>query len=188
MVGGFVIIKSGLVWVGKPCSRMIKLFFRDHRPVIVLAGLLSLICRPVCGGTYLPLTGPPPLRFEVATIHAKAFSWVPSFSVKDAVSVGTNLPPEISAGLDKIAGTSPAIATKFNASVPSLPENLSTNSTAEMRPANDLLVVTPEMLVDYFKPGSDATNQTNVRVLAPVGFMPPPSATSPSSQAIYQSQ
>jgi hypothetical protein len=44
------------------------------------------------------------------------------------------------------------------------------------------------MLVDYFKPGSDATNQTNVRVVAPVGFMPPPSVASPSSQASYRTQ
>jgi hypothetical protein len=165
---------------------MIKFFFQNHWPDIVLAGLLPLVCQPAIGGTYLPLIGPPSLRFEVAKIHEKTFSWIRPFGGKAAV--GTNLPSEISPAFNKIAETSLPIDTKTNASIPSLPENLSTNLTAETRPANDLLVVTPEMLVDYFKPGGDATNQTNVRVLAPVGFTPPPSAASPSSQAIYQSQ
>jgi hypothetical protein len=50
-----------------------------------------------------------------------------------------------------------------------------------------LLVVTPEMLVDYFKPNNNATNAANIHVLAPVNFTPPASASMPSSQAIYRS-
>jgi len=155
---------------------------------IVLAGLLSLICRSVNAGAYLPLIGTPPLRFEAVAAHARTFSWVPPVPVKPAASAKTNSPPEMSTVSKIIAAAIPLTDAKTNAPIPSLPENLSTNSTVETHSANDMLVVTPEMLVDYFKPGTDATNQTNVRVLAPVGFMPPPAVASPSSEAIYRSQ
>ena len=54
--------------------------------------------------------------------------------------------------------------------------------------ANDLLVVTPQMLVNYFKP-SKSTNGPGTSVFLPVGFNPSANPTPPpSSQATYQSQ
>ena len=155
---------------------------------IALAVLLSLVCQPASGGAYLPSIGPARLRFEAAAIPEKVFSWVSPVADKPAAAAGTNRPPEISVAPTKTDGAITLIDSKTGETVPSLPENLSTILTKETHSANDMLVVTPEMLVDYFKPGADATNQTNVRVVAPVGFMPPPSAASPSSQAIYRSQ
>ena len=66
-----------------------------------------------------------------------------------------------------------------------LPEdaNSFTNSPAAMVPASDLLVITPQMLVDYFKPGQSPTNAANVSVLVPVGFTPAIPATTPASDA-----
>jgi hypothetical protein len=167
---------------------MIKHLFRVRWLGVVLAVLLLLICLSASGGAYLPLIGTPPLRFEAAAVHARAFSWISPVTVKPAAPAETNSPPEISTASKILAAAIPLMDLKTNAPNPSLPENLSTNSTADTHSANDLLVVTPEMLVDYFKPGTDATNQTNVRVLAPVGFMPPPAVASPSSEAIYRSQ
>jgi len=169
---------------------------KPHRPVhlwISGFGLWTLAvglssCLPASGGAYLPMIGPAPLRFETATVHAKVISWISPTADKPAVTAEMNSPPEIPAGPAKTDGAIPLTNMKTDAAVPALPENLSTNSPAEAHSANDLLVVTPEMLVDYFKPESAETNQTNVRVLAPVGFMPPSSAASPSSQAIYRSQ
>lgn len=174
--------------VGKSRSRMIKHFFRVCRPGIALAALLALICLSADGGAYLPLIGPARLRFEAASIPARVFSWASPIADKPAAAAETNLPQEMSGSPTKIDGAITSVDATTNSPVPPLPENLSANSTAETHSANNLLVVTPEMLVDYFKPGNDSTNQTNVRVAAPVGFMPPPSAASPSSQAIYRSQ
>ena len=53
-------------------------------------------------------------------------------------------------------------------------------------PASDLLVVTPEMLFDYFRSVPAGTNAANVMVLVPMDFTPafPPGA--PSSSATYR--
>ena len=167
---------------------MVMQLFWLHRPGVVLMVMLSMICPQVSGEAYLPVVGPVPLRFETAAVHVRTFSWIPPVAVKPAAPAQTNPPPKFVAIPDKIARAVPLLTAKTNETIPPLPENLSTNSTVETHSANDLLVVTPEMLVDYFKPGTVATNQTPVRALAPVGFMPPPSVASPSSEAIYRSQ
>ena len=139
---------------------------------------------------YLPLVGPPPLRFEVAIRPVNDLSWMPKITTP---AVETNPPQEISSVTSNnvtpmTLATQTVLPTNPPISLP--PENLSTNSTPLTPPANDLLVVTPEMLVDYFKPNptsGTATNSVNVHVLAPVNFTPPASATTPSSQAIYLS-
>jgi hypothetical protein len=66
-----------------------------------------------------------------------------------------------------------------------LPEDANSfrNSPAATVPASDLLVITPQMLVDYFKPGQSPTNAANVSVLVPVGFTPAIPATTPASDA-----
>jgi hypothetical protein len=194
VVGGFNVIKNvcrlhqAWLLVGKPCSRMIKHFFKARRLGLVWAALPLLLCLPANGGAYLPAIGPVPMRFEAAAVPAKILAWIPSVADKPAAPAVTNLPPAIPAVSTEIAGAIPPMGTKADSPGSSMPENLSTNSPPEAHSAGDLLVVTPEMLVDYFKPGSDATNQTNVRVVTPVGFMPPPSVASPSSQASYRSQ
>jgi hypothetical protein len=160
--------------------------FEHCRVCLLLIALASFADLPARGGAYLPLAGPPPLRFETAMRHGKIFSWIPPVP-PPAAAVETNLPPEIST-IPVNKAVSPPPANESNGvSAPLPPENLSTNSAPQTRSANDLLVVTPEMLVDYFKPNNAATNSTNVRVLAPVNFTPPASASTPSSQAIYLS-
>lgn len=61
--------------------------------------------------------------------------------------------------------------------------------TNTIGPASEMLLVTPQMLVDFFKPMPGATNAAPVRVLVPVdiGFQPPLASPAPPSRAIYRS-
>jgi hypothetical protein len=154
---------------------------------LVLFTLALYEVSPVNGGAYLPTVGPTPLRFEKPMAPAKAFSWIPV--VKQPVNMVTTNPISLTySNSTNNNSISTPVVIKANSSYPSLPENYSANSAPPTQSASNLLVVSPEMLVDYFKSNSDATNQTNVHVLAPVSFTPPPSALIPSSQAIYISQ
>jgi hypothetical protein len=63
--------------------------------------------------------------------------------------------------------------------------NSLTNSPAAPAPASDLLIITPQMLVDYFKPGQSPTNAANASVLEPVGFTPAIPSAPPASDAAF---
>ena len=161
--------------------------FKRCRACAILIALASLTELPARDAAYLPLIGPPPLRFEKATDGSKKIMWIPPALVQPAVTIETNLPPVTSTmPINNIGPPPPAIG-PANAPVSLSQENSSTKSTEQTKSANDLLEITPEMLVDYFKPNNYATNAANVRVLAPVNFTPPASASMPSSQAIYRS-
>ena len=167
---------------------MKTMLFEHCRACVILVALVALMVPLARGTAYLALVGPPPLRFEKAAGSAKIISWTPAALTPPTVAVETNSPLVTSTiPINNVVppppSTEPAIAP-----VPSPTENLSKNSTVQTRTANDLLVVTPEMLVDYFKSSNDATNAANIHVLAPVNFTPPASASIPSSQAIYTSQ
>jgi len=61
--------------------------------------------------------------------------------------------------------------------------------TNTVGPASDLLLVTPQMLGEFFKPVPGVTNTAPLRVLVPmdVEFQPPLARPPASSQAIYRS-
>jgi hypothetical protein len=173
--------------IGKHNCGMITWLFKHCRACAILAAFAALMGPLAWGAAYLPLVGPPPLRFERATAGAKTISWTPPALAPQTVAVETNSPSiTYSIPANNVVQTPPEIK-PVSVPVPLPPENLSTNSTDQTRSANDLLVVTPEMLVDYFKPNNNATNANDVRVLVPVNFTPPASASIPSSQAIYRS-
>lgn len=155
-----------------------------------LVAMVLLMTLPVQGGSYLPLVGPPPLRFEKAMNHAR-ISWIPPVMNSPPLATETNtirVTPSIPSENVVVAPPATPINTVTGiAPVLVEPDKLSTNSIVQTRSANDLLVVTPEMLVDYFKPNNNMTNAGNVRVIAPVSFSPPASTSIPSSQAIYRS-
>lgn len=71
-------------------------------------------------------------------------------------------------------------------SAPSASTGATTNTVG---PASEMLIVTPQMLVDFFKPLPGLSNAAPVRVIVPVdiGFQPPLVQPAPSSQAIYRS-
>jgi hypothetical protein len=161
--------------------------FEHRRVCIILVALAALTEPPVRGAAYLPLVGPPPMRFEKAMAVSKEVSWTPPALFPPAVAVDTNLLSANSAiPVNNVVLPHPVIE-PANTPVPLPPENSSTNSAVQTRSANELLMVTPEMLVDYFKPNNNATNAANVHVLVPVNFTPPASASISSSQASYRS-
>ena len=161
--------------------------FKRFRACAILIALASLTELPARDAAYLPLIGPPPLRFEKVADGPKKITWIPPALVQRAVTVETNLPSVTSImPVNNVVTPPPAIG-PANAPVSASPGNLATKSTEQAKSANDLLEVTPEMLVDYFKPNNNATNAANVRVLVPVNFTPPASVSIPSSQAIYRS-
>lgn len=119
----------------------------------------------------------------------------PTVGVPDAIGVpedGTNaaaVPPQSS----PLVATAPVPSHDFvfpdSTGLASLstPFNQSTNVIG---PASELLLVTPQMLVEFFKPLPATSNLGPARVLVPVdvGFRPPLASPGPSSQAIYRSQ
>ncbi len=157
-----------------------------RRAFCCLVALALMATLPAPGGTYLPLIGPPPLRFAKAENTGKT-SWNFPATTLPPLAIETNsIPATPSTPSDNVATTAPPIKP-----VPAIaiaePVNPYTNSVVQAHSANDLLVVTPEMLAGYFKPNNNTTNAANIRIIAPVSFAPPSTATIPSSQAIYRS-
>ena len=140
---------------------------------------------------YLPRVGPPPLRFAAPQTAAKKFVY----------STATAAPARSAASQADVAGRAPVSAEPPAAAQPApvaravdaspLPADIMqnlTNGAPKIRPANDLLIVTPDMLVGYFKPETAGTNSVNTGPVAPVNFTPPSPGAIPSSQAVYRSQ
>ncbi|MCS7091400.1 MAG: hypothetical protein NZM03_11890 [Limisphaera sp.] len=71
-----------------------------------------------------------------------------------------------------------------------LAQTNTSSTTNQLDSASQLLLVTPQMLVEFFKPVPGASNPVPARVLVPVdmGFRPPLATPVPTSQAIYRSQ
>jgi hypothetical protein len=62
-----------------------------------------------------------------------------------------------------------------------------TSSPMATTAAGDLLTLTPEMLVQFFKPAGSVLNQTNAAVLVPLRFTPPSPPALGLSSATYRS-
>ena len=59
--------------------------------------------------------------------------------------------------------------------------------SAQPRAANELLIISPQMLIEYFRPQAGATNAP-VSAIVPVQFMPATPAAAPESRAIYKTE
>jgi hypothetical protein len=152
------------------------------RKLTVIAVMLALCAAPQIRGksAYLKQIGPPPLRFSAAI--ATSFALPPMLVERPAP---TNSP--------EIAATAPnPVATNrvapSSASIPSTtaatPAPVTLDSPSNSASASEMLVVSPQMLTEFFKPGLEGTDSARTLVLpAPVWFTPP--LATPSSQAIY---
>ena len=175
---------------------MNRFFQRGWLGLPLLAPMVLTVC-VARGGAYLPWAGPPPLRFAAAP-HAKFFSWRPPA----LPAIQTNPPPASSLQpLEK--GGNPAVPppsasekTVPNLNLPSAgAAEVPTNSLpAENVPAsppnaaNNLLNVSPEMLLDYFQSTDALSDSTNARAPERVIFVPPLPFPAISSQATYESR
>lgn len=165
---------------------------------------------------YLRCTGPVPLRFAAETAGLDGCDLPPLVMEDDTHASNTPVSPENTASAppgkptvtvteansaesvapDAMANQNQSIPVRFDGDPLAIPQPFSTPSTpalpeiATATSASDLLVVTPQMLVDYFKPSRAATNSANTAVFVPLGFTPPApmAVTPPSSSATYRTQ
>ena len=166
--------------------------------------LMLLVCPEAQSGGYLALIGPAPFRFQSPPPEENNAILPPlSDNGNDTVSKQSGSNPFFSPIVVQASETTrvgPALSgylspycltTADNANwqdVMTYEGGHSSETTSAASPAaNDLLVVTPQMLVNYFKPGK-TTNGPSASVLVPMGMNPPASSTPrPASQATYQS-
>jgi len=132
---------------------------------------------------YLHRVGATPLRFSLSTATI-SFTLpaillpppAPTNSTENAAGSSTNI---VNIGPTAFPEATVPVPAKL---VPSAAPNPPDNSAS----ASDMLVVSPQMLTEYFQPGSEGTNSATTAPLpAPVGFTPP--LVKPSSQATYRS-
>jgi hypothetical protein len=158
---------------------------------------------------YLPLIGPPPMRFEVAKTPPNPMAWyVPK-------SAATSAPPAVATGSGS-SGTNTAVAADAKVSAARTPGISATNisdlpaplasglsetppenpedalgdtitSSVFALPTPDLLGITPEMLATYFRPVQMGTNYPALVGPFSVSFIPPvpPGPPEKSSHAEY---
>jgi len=161
------------------CGRLVR-FCRHGSRCGCLAALLYLTTLPARGGAYLPLIGPPTLRFATAA-SGKESSWTRMPSRPVAESSPPPAIPVISA--KPVTAASPG-----SVPTPPPPDAPPANPAPQVGSANEMLVVSPDMLVDYFKQRNNVASQSITHVLTPVNFLPPPSTITYSSQATYKTQ
>jgi hypothetical protein len=139
---------------------------------------------------YLPTIGPSPLRFQQSPRPVIAATMLLPLGVTAPVP-STNAPVE---SMAVIASTPEPLGPFLPEAVdrePFAPQTISTNSVSESEttisesPAklDPTGVITPQMLVDFFKPFPGGTN-ANDSAASPGSFIPP----LPSSAATYKSR
>jgi hypothetical protein len=133
---------------------------------------------------YLKQIGPSPLRFSLATAIPLSFTLPMSLVEPQKPTNATEIAvsPTISAQTNAVAAVpfstsaTNAQATALSAELPAKP--------APTPSASEMLVVSPQMLTEFFKPATEGTNSANAVIVpvtspVPVGFTPP-SVKSPS--------
>ena len=167
----------------------------------IVVGLSATASNP----GYLPIVGPAPLRFQ-SDRNAPQQALPPLEMQDNTASDVTTFPTNVAnpeSVIYKAASNTNAPQQYFwpfpswywpapDWSNPSpggsegpMPPNevAPTNTVYSPHTASDLLVVTPQMLVDYFKQSQSATNSVNPSARAPVEFTPANPAPAPESAA-----
>lgn len=164
---------------------------------------------------YLQVAGPVPLRFLAEPIPGEPYL-LPPLSLTDVTPMPPEEPASAPAATN--IATAPIAEEEPTVPLPKPPEPPSADVTAaalenlfsgananplgipapqnpapltpdSQQKASDMLVVTPQMLIEYFKPGRVATNGVGASIFVPVGFRPPEAVLpSPSSKATYHSE
>ena len=154
---------------------------------------------------YLPVVGPTPLRFQ--SDQRAPLQELPPLAMQDSTAFDvttfpTNIPAPESVIYKAASNTNAPPEYNFwpfpswywpapdwssppqGGEMPSPPNEVApTNTIYTPHTASDLLVVTPQMLVDYFKQSQSPTNAVNPAARAPVGFTPANPAPIPESSA-----
>ena len=170
--------------------------------LVLALGTVNSLAVPAEG--YLAKVGPVPLRFQ--EVHPLNLMALPPLAMDDGTNSDTNSIPDkvcddslASAGL---ASSSAGVPQAFFAPASTWLNRLSTlddtnapqagfgiplPESAPPRPAaSDLLAMTPQMFMDYFKPLQSGTNGAGIAVQFPVEFMPATPPATPASSATYR--
>lgn len=137
---------------------------------------------------YLPTTGPTPLRFEVALVKPAA----PALAAAEPSPA--EKPEEITPAVAGPSPANPPADIHYSAGEAVPPTDAPAESeSAYPSPSHPLaehpLIVTPQMLAEYFKPVG-GTNAPGVSVVlpVPVSFTPPTDQPQPRSRATYKTE
>jgi hypothetical protein len=126
---------------------------------------------------YLKDTGPSPLRFSVATAVPASYM-LPTALVELQKPTNTT---EIAVSATNSGQTNAVAAAPTSTPAANAPAVSGTDSPAKPAPtpsASELLVVSPQMLTEFFRPVAEGTNSASAVVVPvmtplPVGFNPP---------------
>jgi hypothetical protein len=166
----------------------------NFRKIMVFAVVLGWLAAPQSrgNGDYLAKTGPAPLRFSLPMVNVGAFTLPLALSAKPLSTNSTAIADVKTNSVEPAVTTAenppkPAPTVDFPPNTPGDSQNNPPNPAPPPVAASDLLVVSPQMLTEFFKPGPGGSNSVIVPVVLPsaVGFTPP--TEKPSSQAIYKS-
>lgn len=152
--------------------------------------MAALTVGMAAGGDYLPMVGPPSLRFEAPRSAAARYPLPPLHEPAPTnatahVTAATNAAPALAASQTHAApavpGPLPAEAPVVTALVPAWPAQ-----PAQPAPfTTPDTPLSPQMFMHYFTRGA-GTNGAAASVLIPMNFLPPLPLTAPSSSAVYE--
>ena len=163
--------------------------------MIVVILTIAATYRSHGDGSYLPGIGPAPLRFLpiITNINLTA---LPPLEMGDdeaeaqSESTETNLSSTNVESTVESATSAAGVTNDVDTVMSSEPPETNPEDAATfVAPSTGYsAVITPQMLTEYLRPASSATNGAGVSVFVPteVGFMPP--SPQPSSQATYKSE
>jgi hypothetical protein len=154
---------------------------------------------------YLPCIGPAPLRFAAATVNYKNFAWpvplntgrsttnsteIANLSGSNAATNSTaSLPPSAPQTNNTPVNARVPLAPDVTVSSPANPPQMPIGADGNPLSASNLLIVTPQMLADYFKATLNNADRSSTNAPAgPEVLFNPPTPKPPSSEAIYRSQ
>ncbi len=160
------------------------------RPLIAVWLLVGIgtVSGASTGRPYLPATGPTPLRFEV--VYVKPPTPAPLVAAGSPVEK----PDETDPGTVDPIPTNTLPDVHYSAGEPRPPTDLPGEATVDPAPphaVNDRpMIITQQMLAEYFKPAAGSTNAPGVSVFlpVPVTFKPPTDAVAPRSRATYKTE
>lgn len=146
------------------------------------------------GDAYLPRIGPVAMRFQAA--HPQDLSILPPLPKNaskasekhSANDAGATPPPSDQSNLVLSAVSYPVLPDSVNQS-PMIPGPMYGGTNPAFMPptANDLLPISPQMMVEYFRPGK-GSNSAGASVFVPLNFTPATPAPVAPSSATYRTQ
>lgn len=168
---------------------------------VILALIIGLLAARSAQGrqAYLPLVGPPPLRFEIPTTNTPAILAELTLPVPESETETNQDTTKTAANKNELPFAPPPVLPAATLAAASMYHKETVVDTAQgapppPNPASNMLNIAPQMFNQYFMPtpGGGAVVEPNgyqpgdtVLVPAELGFVPP---LPPESRAVYKSQ